>query len=382
MNSNAGFMQDNQNQTNVPKLNRITIIGLGLIGGSLCRAVRRFRPQTHLTGVDFPEVTAAALERHMVDAAFEPEDVPRACEQADLIVIATPIAAARRVLLDLAECAPGSAIITDVCSVKTDIVGMASELFRHGVPVFIGGHPMAGAEKPGLANADPFLFQNALYVLTPGSDTPSEAVQALAGFVADLGAHPVLIDAATHDRIAAAVSHLPQLLAVALMNYVAEKNRDNPLYLKMAAGGFRDMTRIASSPYTIWKDILDSNYGPIQSEMQGFVDYLRAMEQRLQRGELEADFESAARSRLSIPTDTRGFLNPHFDISVEVEDRPGIIAAIATTLADADINIKDIEVLKVRENEGGTLRLAFASQSERQKAMELLRKRGFHCQTR
>ncbi len=360
----------------------VTVIGLGLIGGSLCRAIRRVHPQIRLTGVDFPEICAQARELDFVDAAFEPRELARACETADLIFIATPITAAKQILRRLPEVAARQVLVTDVCSVKGEILSLAQEAFRRSEILFIGGHPMAGAEKPGLEHADPFLFENALYILTPPPGTPDWALHLLAGLISDLGARVVVEEATVHDRIAAAVSHLPQMLAVALMNFVAEKNAQNPLYLNMAAGGFRDMTRIASSPFHIWEDILRDNRGNILREMQGFIEYLQAHMARFEPEDLRRSFEAAARNRLSIPTDMRGFLRPHYDISVEVEDRPGIIAALSGALAEAGINIKDIEVLKVRENEGGTLRLAFESREARARALEILSAKGFRCRER
>ncbi len=357
----------------------MTVIGLGLIGGSICQAVRRFLPGVNIRGVDYPEATAYALKRQFIDAGFSPEDLAAACETSDLIFIATPIGQAREILVEIKPYLKPGAIVTDVCSTKANMLSLAErEYARHG-RYFIGGHPMAGAEKPGAQHSDPFLFQNALYILTPASFTPAHAIETLAEMIQKFGAHVVLMEAETHDRIAAAVSHLPQILAVGLMNFIAAKNRENPLFLKMAAGGFRDMTRIASSPYSIWRDIIKDNRQKILQEFDEFLAFMQEFRQNMTDDLLEKQFAHAAKSRLSIPMDTRGFLTPHFDVSVEVEDKPGVIAAIANTLAMENINIKDIEVLKVRENEGGTLRLAFASAPIRRQALKLLQGKGFKC---
>ncbi len=360
----------------------ITIIGLGLIGGSICRAVRRKCPSTTLVGVDRPQVLQLAHRERVIDRGYQPEELAQACAGADLIVIATPITAAMTLLETLPPVLSHPTLVTDVCSLKSDIMALAQRTFTQTPAVFIGGHPMAGSEKPGLQHADPFLFENAMYVLTTLPNTPERAVHNLGNFLHTLGAHVVLMDAETHDRIAAAVSHLPQILAVTLMNYVADKNEKNPMVLKMAAGGFRDMTRIASSPYEIWKDIIRGNRRRILDEIDGLLSALHQMRDKIATQDLADEFQRAARHRLSIPKDTRGFLHAHYDISVEVEDRPGIIATIATALAEADINIKDIEVLKVRENEGGTLRLAFESHEVRRRAIERLQQRGFTCHER
>lgn len=357
---------------------KITVIGLGVIGGSLCRAFRRSVPECRLSGVDFDGVLGEARRREIIDAGYPPERLAEACTEAEIVFLATPISESLALLKAVRGSVPEQAIVTDVCSLKREIMQRAG----HGRGIFIGGHPMAGSEGSGLQHADPFLFENALYVLTPEPEAHESAVTTLADLLGRIGAHVVLMEAELHDRIAASVSHLPQMLAVALMLHVAEKNRENALYLKMAAGGFRDMTRIASSPYFIWRDICAGNRAFLLQELDAFAEMLQKIRRDVESGELQADFDAAARYRLSIPSDTRGFLSPHFDLSVEVEDRPGVIAAISVPLAEADINIKDIEVLKVRENEGGTIRLAFASRGQRAEALRILTEKGFRCQER
>ena len=362
--------------------NNITVIGLGLIGGSLCRAIRRFIPEKRLRGVDFQPVLDKALASNLVDEIFLTEQLALACSNAEMILIATPISKALSIMPVIAEAIDKETIVSDVCSIKVPLMEKAQQVFHPQRGIFIGGHPMAGSEKQGLEHADQFLFQNALYVLTPLADTPECAVSTVASTVQQLGAHVVLLDEETHDQIAAAVSHLPQILAVALMQYVAQKNSENPLYLRMAAGGFRDMTRIASGRFGVWEDICEGNSRKIIEEMDAFGVVLRKLRGAVASGGLQGPFEHAARTRLAIPADSKGFLTPHFDLSVEVEDKPGVIAAISSSLADAVINIKDIEVLKVRENEGGTLRLSFSSETDRQRSYHLLREKGFKCDLR
>ena len=179
------------------------------------------------------------------------------------------------------------------------------------------------------------------------------------------------------DEIAAVVSHLPQILAVTLMNYLAHLNEKDAAYLNLAAGGFRDMTRVASSPFDIWRDIIATNKANIRSAIDNFMAELARMRALLDSGELEEMFSDAATSRLSIPKDMRGFIRPQFDLFVVVEDKPGIIARISTALADKKINIKDIEVVKVREGDAGTIRLAFENADDRAAAAALLTLGGF-----
>ena len=187
------------------------------------------------------------------------------------------------------------------------------------------------------------------------------------------------MDAAEHDRTVAAVSHLPQLLAVGLVNHAAAAGNDA---LRLAAGGFRDMTRIASSPFGVWKDIVATNTPCIRAALEGFARVVADMAAALGSEELADAFARAALARSGIPLDTKGFLRPLAELLVVVEDRPGVILSIAAPLAEAGINIQDIEVLKVREDEGGTLRLAFRNREVSERARALLQARGFDVRHR
>jgi prephenate dehydrogenase len=362
----------------MPPQARVCIIGLGLIGGSLALAMRRFAGVQHIVAVDAdPQLTQRRVGDR-IDHLYRPEQLAEACSRADVIFLATPIATTLDYLHDLASLPLKDKLISDVGSIKGEIVAQATRQLPKTVQ-FIGGHPMAGSERGGFAAADPFLFENALYVLTPGSDVQAAKLDLLSELLRQIGAHILVMSAARHDQIAATVSHLPQVLAVSLMRLAARHNREDKQFLQMAAGGFRDMTRIASSPYGIWRDILNFNRSEVLSSIDQLQTALKEMADILQHGGAEQAFAEAAEARLAIPSDTRGFLNPLFDLAVEVEDKHGVIAEIATELADAGINIRDIEVLKVRENEGGRLRLSVSSRAEQEQAVERLLAAGYRC---
>ena len=241
---------------------------------------------------------------------------------------------------------------------------------------------MAGNEGKGVAWADALLFENAVYVLTPTAQTPESLVQAFSNLAELIGAKVLVLDPVTHDKIAAAISHLPQLVAITLMNLISKFQNENPFYLQLAAGGFRDMTRIASSPYSIWEDIISTNSEEILKLIDAFIVAMKETRTRLLNHQLEEAFESSAKNRLSIPRDTKGFLRSHYDLSVEVEDKPGVFASIANALADSKINIKDIEVLKIREGDSGTFRLSFESDEDRSLAQTILKQIGFNSRAR
>lgn len=354
----------------------VAIVGTGVIGGSLAMALKRKIPDTRVLGVDEEPVVALAEDLGALDQGFTKEQMGACLQQADVVVLATPIAEIIRILPQVAAAVRPGTIVTDVGSSKRRIVERAQQLFGHR-PCFVGGHPMAGSERQGLRAADALMFENAVWVLTPAPKTPARAVRTLGELLERVGAKVLIISPALHDRVAAAVSHLPQLLAVALMNMVARHQADTPHLLKLAAGGFRDMTRIASSSYRMWRDVLATNAEEIIAFVDEYIAELQRLRARLLAGDLAAEFDHAARSRLSIPRDTKGFFKPHFDLIVQVEDRPGVIAAMAGALAAERINIKDIEVLKVREGDAGSIRLAFASEACRQRAQLLIGALGY-----
>ncbi|MFQ5603497.1 MAG: prephenate dehydrogenase/arogenate dehydrogenase family protein [bacterium] len=363
------------------KFENVAIVGLGLIGGSLAAAFKRKKAVGHITGIDYGEVVVKGQSMGLIDRGCAPEQLDRGVAAADLVILATPISDILKWLPEVGSRAKSGALITDVGSTKVAITECAAQHLPPGIH-FLGGHPMTGAEHRGVAHADAFLFENAVFVITENDVVPEDLVYGYVELLESIGAKVLFLSAHLHDKIAAVVSHLPQLLAITLMKYAAACSQQNSAYLKLAAGGFRDMTRVASSPYEIWHDILATNRDHIDGAIERFIKELENLRRLMNQSELESEFIAAAHNRLSIPTDTRGFIKPHFDVTVVVEDKPGVISSIAAILAEQNINIKDIEILKVREGDAGTLRLAFESRRNRQQAMQLLSSSGYQVSKR
>lgn len=359
---------------------RVVILGLGLIGGSLALVWKKRRPDIHITAYDRADVLEKARENGIVDAiSLSPE---KAVSEADVVVLALPLSPMLHTLGHISEyLAPGT-IVTDVGSVKSPIMDHALEVLPKDV-LFVGGHPMAGSEKGGIENADAFLFENATFVLCPpaaiGEDDLVRQYPDFIQLIEDSGGRLLFLNAVRHDRIAAAVSHLPQLLAVALMNYVATLHEEDDAFLRLAAGGFRDMTRIASSPFSMWKHILVANEGHILDTLAGFSRTLQTVRNRVAEenlDQLDSQFQEASRVRDTIPRDSKGFLHPLSDIYVYAEDHPGVLYHITRTLYEAELNIKDIELLKIREGTGGAFRMSFSDEPTAEEAIVVLENAG------
>ncbi len=358
-------------------IERIAIIGTGLIGGSLGLAIKHARPSVHISGFDLPDRLDEAAFLGVLDSRAA--SLEAAVEDADLVILATPLPSIVSLLEEVSRVCRPDAVITDVGSVKTPVMERAREVVPEGM-TFVGGHPMAGAASGGLKYADPLLFENAVYVLCPQGEALPLSFGTVRDLLSEIGARLLVMDAYHHDRIAAAVSHLPQLLSVALVEAAYETGRDEEAVGTLAAGGFRDMTRIADSPFELWRSILAANHGNVLDALSNMSSTIQKLRNRL----IEEDYESigryfadAASRRKGIPRDMRGFLHPLFNVIVHAEDRPGWLADVTQTLAAKDLNIKDIELLKIREGTGGTFRLGFGSDGEMRDAMDVLRNAGY-----
>ncbi|MBI4418714.1 MAG: prephenate dehydrogenase [Ignavibacteriales bacterium] len=347
---------------------RVTIVGVGLIGGSLGLAIRRQNPRVIITGVDRRKVLDRARHRGAINVS-EPS-LARAVENADLVILATPLNRIKSLLPVIARSVSSQALVTDVGSVKAQIMNDARMWFPKGN--FIGGHPMAGSEHSGIQAAHPLLFENAIYVLTPLSKA---RVRAATAFVRSVGARPLVMDAGVHDAVVATVSHLPQLVAIALMNLAGSQPGMAKACLQLGAGGFRDMTRVASSPFELWKGIFPANRAKIQVVLRRLERMLAGYRRSLTRADLRkiaAEFRRSQRLRNRIPSDMKGFLRPLPQLEVFLPDRPGMLARLTGALARKNVNIRDIELIRVREGMGGMFRLSFESAREKERARRTL----------
>jgi prephenate dehydrogenase len=274
-------------------INRVTILGTGLIGGSFALALRKYTTDIHIIGWDRPEIVREAHSRAVIDAAFSGELAP-ALENADLVYLALPIGATLDLLPELARLAPPNALITDACSTKVRITEEAAALFpESSETLFLGGHPMAGRELSGIAHADADLFRNNTYALIGASSDQTERVSAFTKILEKIGARPLWLGAQQHDYAVGLASHLPQLAAVALASFLYDHLDENGLPITLAGPGLRDSLRLAGSPYSTWRDIVLTNKGVLSAALDLFARRLDDLRERLASRDLEADFDAA-----------------------------------------------------------------------------------------
>ena len=358
---------------------QIVIVGIGLMGGSLGLALKSGNPDLSIIGVDSEDVLREALALGAIDTGFS--DLKSAVTQANIVFLAAPVTASIALMKEMAPYLSAGTIVSDLCSVKGALVAVAAEALPRDV-LFVGGHPMTGSERSGIRHADAMLFENATYVVCPPESNVdrSDSYQVLIDLLNTTGARVLELDASSHDRIASRVSHLPQLLSVLLVNIASASRSVDPELLLLAAGGFRDMTRIATSPFHMWKDILHSNQSEIMDALDHFEQHLASLRKAISDGDsndIKVRFQDAEQTRDFIPTDRKGFLKPLSDVYVFTSDRPGALVDITGSLFRANLSIKDIELLRIRENTGGTFRLGFNETSDADKAVNVLAAEGF-----
>lgn len=356
----------------------ITIYGVGLIGGSLALSFKG-KEDYHIIGHSTRQSSVDKyMYKQVVDEATT--DFEAAAIQADFIFVCVPVGMLEDYLIRLNKLPlKPNCIITDVGSTKKSVVASASKL-KWGSVQFIGGHPMAGKEQSGVEAATEHLYENAIYVLTPQSDTTQESYDKLANLLSHTKAHLVRMDAAEHDTVVGAISHLPHIIAVGLVNQIRSYNEHAPEYSMLAAGGFRDITRIASSDPVIWRDILMNNRDVLlkllidwQTEMDKFISYL----QNAEAEKIEQQFADANRFRRTLPERRKGVMTSMFDIYVDVPDHPGVIGQIATRLGEKAINLSNIEIMENRLDVPGVLRLSFRDENNMEAAIEELKLMGY-----
>lgn len=353
---------------------KIGFVGLGLIGGSIAKAIRQYYPDYEIVAFDKnKETLALATQESVIDIACT--SIDDNFDNCRYIFLCAPVSYNTAYLKQLKPHIDEHCILTDVGSVKSSIHKEVIALDMEAN--FIGGHPMAGSEKSGFVNSKAMLIENAYYIITPTKKIDKQKLEAYTDFVESLKALPVVLGYEEHDYITGAISHLPHIIASALVNFVKDKDGKEEWMKQLAAGGFKDITRIASSSPTMWQHICLKNKDNIVEILDEYIKTLEETKVSIalsDESSLYNFFESSKNYRNSIPGTSSGPIKRMFAVYCDIIDETGGIATIATILAANNINLKNIGIIHNREFEEGVLRIEFYDETSSKKAAELLQK--------
>lgn len=347
----------------------VAFIGLGLIGGSIAKGLKRSAPNIRIMAyMRTRQKLEQAQKEQIVDVILD--GIDETLLECDILFLCTPVEYNTDYLKKIRPFLKKGAIVTDVSSTKTEIHRAVAELgMEH---CFIGGHPMAGSEKTGYEHATDHLLENAYYLLTPTAHSSDSDVNQLTGLAKTIGAIPLILDYHQHDFAVAAISHLPHLIASSLVNLVHDNDNQEQLMKRLAAGGFKDITRIASSSPVMWEQICMTNTENISILLQKYIDSLTLLADQLKQKKGEAIyqlFESSRDYRNSFAESSRGILAPEYSFSVDIVDEPGAISIISSILAGKGINIQNIGINHNRERGEGALRISFYDEASMKAAV-------------
>ena len=352
----------------------IYIAGLGLIGASMALGIKRDHPDYEILGYNRSQASRdIALERGMIDRATD--NFASFAPLADIIILSLPIQQTldfieKLASLDLKE----GVIISDAGSTKSAIVATADKCFADKPVRFVGAHPMAGSHKTGAASADVNLFENAYYIFTPSSLTTQDTLEEMKGLLSGLHARFIEIDATEHDRVTSQISHFPHILASGLMEQTASYAEEHEMTRRFAAGGFRDMTRIAESEPGMWTSILLSNRETIMERIEDFKGRLDEIEQAISKGDenqIWNFFNQAREQRQAMEIHKRGGVDSSYDLYIDVPDEEDVILRIlellrGTSLVNIHINEEN------REDVHGILQISFKNAQDLKRAEQVI----------
>ncbi len=365
---------------------RLTVVGLGLIGGSVAAAARRAGVRRVRAVDPDPETLGFAVAEHLADEALDPDAAAAAGwfrgDAADLIVLGTPVALTSGWLTRLAG-EGYTGVVTDVASTKSAVVHAAES--AGGAYRFVGGHPMAGSERSGVTAASATLFDGAYYILTPTETTDMDAYRTVHAFIASLGARVVSVDASAHDEAVAIVSHVPHVAAAALVELANSRaEQAGADLLRLAAGGFKDMTRIAAGSPDLWTGICLDNAPAVIAGIDGLESVLADFRRSVEAGDADAVrawLAGAADVRRALPAQWVPATARLRQLTVPVSDRPGVVGIVTTAVSRAGCNIEDIEIDHQSED-SAVLRLVLTDEGDADALMADLASRGFAPQLR
>ena len=337
----------------------IAFIGLGLIGGSIARGIKREAPDTKIMAY---MRTRSRLDKAREDGIVDVilDGIGEELSECDFIFLCTPVEYNAEYLSKIQPFLKPGAIVTDVGSTKTDI---HEAVIRLGMESwFVGGHPMAGSEKTGYENSTDHLLENAYYIITPTAQTSKEQTNRLVHIAEMIGSIPIVLDYHEHDFVTAAISHLPHIVASSLVNLVKDSDNQQGLMKRLAAGGFKDITRIASSSPEMWEQICMTNHKNLSLILERYIASLNLILSELNKKNgsyINQLFENSRDYRNSFSEKATGPIAPEYSFTVDMADEVGAISTLSVILAAKGISIRNIGINHNREHGEGTLRIAF-----------------------
>ncbi len=355
----------------------IGFIGLGLIGGCIAK---RLKSQFNNINIIAYNRSMPALDMAILDGTISRAitDIDDSFAECDYIFLCAPVEYNIQYLSKLKDIIKSDCIITDVGSVKANI---HEAVIKLGLEAnFIGGHPMAGSEKTGYANATPFLLENAFYAITKTAKTDDISLDNFSYLVESTGAIPIIMDYNNHDYTVAAISHLPHLIASSLVNLVKESDDEEGHMKQIAAGGFKDITRIASSSPEMWQQICSTNDSNIIKLLDKYIASLTDIKENLK---LHTDnyvynmFETSREYRNSFSNNGSGPIKKDYSLCCDIIDETGALSSVALLLSNMKINIKNIGIVHNREHEEGVLKIVFNNDEDVKRAGDILVKHGY-----
>lgn len=356
----------------------ILVAGLGLIGGSLAKGMA-VAEQNYVIGYDISDESTAYAKANGIIHEIATDFIEGA-QQADFIILAAPISETVHLLGKLDDISfQQEVIVSDVSSVKSTIIDAANKLTNQRV-TFIGGHPMAGSHKKGVQAAKTHLFENAIYVLTPSFRSSAAKVDALKNILINTKSNFILLNPNEHDEMTGVVSHFPHLIASSLVHQ-AKKWEDTHAFLpNLAAGGFRDITRIASSNPKLWQDIFYHNRDKMSQLLDEWIkemQFLKRLVDENSKADMIEYLQLAKTYRDGLAKTDKGAIPAFYDLFIDIRDQTGAIASVTQLLADKQISINNIQILEMREGITGVLRLSLPTKQALTESSNLLQSYGY-----
>lgn len=360
----------------------IGFIGLGLIGGSIAKAIRRVYPNYQIIGYDKdPDTLKNSQKDGTLTLAVQ--EVDQHFSSCDYIFLCAPVSYNLEYLKILKPILKEGCILTDVGSVKGPIHKAVAEEGLESV--FIGGHPMVGSEKAGYSHCSDRLIENAYYFLTPTNQVSEKKITDFSQFIEELGAMTILLDPNRHDYITASISHVPHIVAAELVHLVRKADDSSGMLKQLAAGGFKDITRIASSSPTVWEQISMENASNIKGLLLQAIEDLQKVADALDRRDvtyIHQYFKDAGDYRDSVPDQAVGLMQKTYELFVDIPDEPGTLAATTTFLALHNISIKNVGIIHNREYEEGVFKIVLYDDDSAKKAYHILKDRNYNVHIR